>query len=313
MPEEIQALVQAAITATQTSNVQQQQTLGRPDIPPFDKKNIEQWIRCMEAAFRRCNITSADHKFAHMDRIFHADGDPVINNFLAGDQTDAKWAEFVAHLREQHGRTKRMQAHSVINGTPRDGRRPSQLRSVMLEKAGKISIEEVLKEHLMKELPNDIAKMIQAEVEGLNFEETCKVADKHFDKEGNVLHNSHASGINSIQPKPALRTSPTSSQQPSTSHSSFTAAFPPEDDGDINAVRANYSAARKTNNNNGYNSSRPFNNSRGCASGSGGIDRRDESAKVCKYHIQYGKDAKMCQSTCMMWSTHPMSKGQASR
>ena len=55
----IQRLMEAAIRATQSSSTQQVQTLRKPDLPVFDKKNVEIWIKRVEAAYARVHCLHA--------------------------------------------------------------------------------------------------------------------------------------------------------------------------------------------------------------------------------------------------------------
>ena len=53
--ETIQRLMEAAIRATQSNSTQHVQSLRKPDLPPFDKKNVDIWIKRVEAAYARVN------------------------------------------------------------------------------------------------------------------------------------------------------------------------------------------------------------------------------------------------------------------
>ena len=106
----------------------------------FDEDNVEIWIRRIENAFAILNVTSPQAKFFHLDRIFVVNEDEVIDEYVYGKKCDAKsWDAFLVYLRSRYGRTDRQQALSVINGTPRDGRTPSQLAAIMKEKAGEVT------------------------------------------------------------------------------------------------------------------------------------------------------------------------------
>ena len=120
------------------------------DLPSFDKANVEIWIRRVESAFTRAGIRTAKDKFAQMETKFGVDADPVINDFLYGTPSDTSWTAFLDHLRNLHGRTRRQEAQSAISGTPRDGKRPSSHYSLLLDKIGKATIDDVIKEHIIK-------------------------------------------------------------------------------------------------------------------------------------------------------------------
>ena len=68
--ETIQRLMEAAIRATQSSNTQHVQSLRKPDLPPFDKKNVDIWIKRVEAAYSRVNCSNPALKFAHLESKF---------------------------------------------------------------------------------------------------------------------------------------------------------------------------------------------------------------------------------------------------
>ena len=234
-PESIKALVVAAMEQTAQNQRQNTESLRRPDLPPFDRDNIDSWIRRVNAAFTRSHITEARTKFAYMDKIFQASSDPIINNLLCGEQTGEKWTELLDHLREQHGRTMMMKAYSIINGVPREGRRPSALAAVMEEKAGNVTLDDVMKENLLKELPVKVRDLLASEVDSLNFKETAKLADKHFDKDGKLKNvGSSASSISSVQQQQQQQQRASGPNEAT----SFTEAFSQDADAsDVNAVR----------------------------------------------------------------------------
>ena len=78
----------------------------KPELPPFDPKNLEPWIRRTENAFVRSNITEPKHKFAHLEGIISVDLHPTVNAYFAGEATQQNYDEFMAFLRERYGRSK---------------------------------------------------------------------------------------------------------------------------------------------------------------------------------------------------------------
>ena len=185
--------------AANSSATAQVQSLRKPELPAFDKANIDIWIKRVESAYARVRVIDPKLKFAHLESKFDVNADPVVNEFLfREDATDQTWSDFLAYLRKRYGRTTKQQALSVINGTSRDGRTPSQLVAVMKDKAGSVTLDDVLKEQLLKELPADIHRQIIDKVDGLSFEQTGELADKWFDKEGKPLLATTPSTINNV-------------------------------------------------------------------------------------------------------------------
>ena len=67
----------------------------KPELPPFDQKHIEAWIRRTEAAFTRVEITAPKDKFAHLEAIIAVDLHPSINKYFSGPATEAQYNEFI--------------------------------------------------------------------------------------------------------------------------------------------------------------------------------------------------------------------------
>ena len=175
-------------------------SIGRkkPEIPPFNKKHIEIWLKRIESAFDRENITSPKDKFSHLESKIGVDEDPKISEFLYGAKTQDKWNEFVAYLRQQYGRSTEQKASSVLDGTPREGRRPSQLLAVIKDKAADVTLDQIFKQMVVRQLPPEVQRNILESTEGLDAEATAQLADKYFNKEGRPIHSSAAS-VNFLQ------------------------------------------------------------------------------------------------------------------
>ena len=170
----------------------------KPEIPAFDKNHIDHWIRRTENAFVRALITSPREKFAFLEPKFPVDLNPRINDFLWGSPTQARWDEFVAYLRQEYGPTKQQRASIFIDGFKRDGRRPSQYAALLNDKTKNVTIEDIKKEMLVREMPTDVQRMLQERIERLSFEDAAKIADSYFDQEGNPRHISKTAPINAI-------------------------------------------------------------------------------------------------------------------
>ena len=249
---------EAAVSAALANQSNQVRALRKPELPAFDKNNINIWIRRVNGAYTRAGITAAKDKFAFLESKFNVDPDPKINEFLEKD-TDADWDAFLEYLREIHGRTKEQEVNSLLNGTPRDDRRPTALASLIKERAGSITLNDVMKEVLLKEMPSSVKQHAASKIKDLDFEDTAKVLDDYFDQKGRIRHKNESATVNSVsnsnnrqqprqQSRPlssALKNGDLSNQSPSrySTHSSeassFTSAFDGsgDDAADVNAVR----------------------------------------------------------------------------
>ena len=157
----LQRIMTAAMQAANANATAQVQSLRKPELPQFDKSNIKIWIKRVESAYARVRVTDPKLKFAHLESKFDVNSDPIINDFLfKTDATADTWTSFLGYLRERYGRTTKQEAVSVINSTPREGRTPSQLVALMKEKAGGVTLDDMLKEQLLKELPADVCPSV---------------------------------------------------------------------------------------------------------------------------------------------------------
>ena len=323
----VQRLMEAAIRATQASSTQQVQTLRKPDLPAFDRKNVEIWIRRVEAAYTRVNCVAPALKFAHLESKFEVGADPIVDEYLFGEATEDSWREFLQYLRTRYAPTTKDRALTVINGTPREGRTPSQLAALMKEKAGSVTLDDILKEQLLKQLPPDVLKQLVDRVDKLSFEETAKLADAWFDRDGKPLLQTSATSVNHVtsgdpQPTP----SSTAAASATASAASFTPAFGQGDEeADVNAIRPRQGQRQSSNANNrggsrgrgrgnGNSNSRPQNsnsNSYGSSSSYSSSSSSEKPKKrVCDFHIKFGEEARRCEEWCMMWRQHQASKGK---
>ena len=329
----IQRLMEAAIRATQTTNTQSVQSLRKPDLPPFDKKNVEIWIKRVEAAYARVNCSSPSLKFAHLESKFEVNADPIVDGYLFGEATDETWTAFLAYLRTRYGPTTKDRALSVLNGTPREGRTPSQLAAVMKDKAGTVSVDDILKEQLLKQLPQDVLKHIIDRVDNLTFDETAKLADAWFDKDGKPLLTTSVTSVHSVDnfaPRPPARAEhppTTSSTASAAAEAPFTPAFDADDqDTDINAVRFRQGQKQTFNVNNrgsgrargrgrgapnagGRNNATSNTNSYG-ESSSYSASGNNTRKQVCRFHIKFGDKAENCADWCLLNPQRKAPKGK---
>ena len=320
--ETIQRLMEAAIRATQSSNTQSVQSLRKPDLPAFDKKNVDIWIKRVESAYARVNCNNPALKFAHLESKFEVNADPIVDGYLFGEATDATWTAFLNYLRTRYGPTKKDRALSVINGTPREGRTPSQLFAVMKDKAGSVSLDDILKEQLLKQLPQEVFKQIVDRVDNLTCEETATLADSWFDKDGKPLLASNATSINNVDGDASTPSSTASAA--AAAPTSFTPAFDgDENDTDINAIRFRQGQKQTFNINNrggrgrgrgaqngsGRGNANYGNNTNSNSSSSSGSGSNPKK-QVCRFHIKFGDKAENCADWCILNPQRRTPKGK---
>ena len=263
---------EAAATAAQTPDAIKR----KPEIPPFDKKHIDNWIRRTENAFIRALCNTPREKFAFLETKFPVDFNPRINEFLWGDATEEKWNEFLAYLRAEYGTTKQQQAAVILDGINLDGKKPSQFAALLNEKTKDIDLDDIKKEMLVRRMPTDIQRMLQERIEDLSFVDAAKIADAYFDQDGKPRHINKSSNINSVQEPPR----------------EFTTAFCDESD-DINAVGRRWQNPRNGGTQRGGRQmtqrsgpSRPAPQQKKPA--------KSNDPSLCFYHNEYGDRAKKC-------------------
>ena len=336
------AIVEAAVNAAAANHVSSQQSMRRPALPPFDPKDIDNWVRRVEAAFDRLSITSPKVKLSNLDEKLSTSGDASINDFLCSPPTQANYDGLIAYLKDKHGRTKSQKAASLIEGTEREGRTPSQLLATMKEKAGNINLDDIFKEQLLRRLPADV-KMHLVNMDDKTAKDVAAAADAFFDKEGKPKNKSSVSGINAVgtprQQQSAMRQQqPTRTASPQPQTYEYSMPFDDDDGAEINAVRFKHGQRQRVqvNNQGGARSQsrgRNFNSnnsgrsqSRGRQYNSNNNDRYgkpssgssssstpyDKNSKVCFYHHKFGKEARSCNEPCIMHSTFKSGNAKAS-
>ena len=304
--------VQALAAALQGMKVSSR----KPDLPAFDSKNIDIWLKRVDNAYRRAGITDAKDKFAFIEPKFTVDADPRINEFLFGEGTAEEWAEFERYLRDRHGRTKSQQAAVILDGFQRDGKLPSEMFALVKEKIGAITIDEIVKEMVLRELPTDIRRTIHDKVKDMSGSDAVKLADQYFDKDGKPIHKPSPNPINVVA-----------------DIHDHTAVV---DEEDVNAVggqflrnnhrfrpqpaqrppfRKNPSSSRPQNQHTPQNprppnpSNKPWNNQKRTHSGNPTV----KPANLCHWHLNFGKDAYTCEEGCDKFQSHKAGKARAGR
>ena len=176
----------------------------KPELPAFDPKNIDIWLKRVDNAYRRSGVTDPKDKFAFIEPKFAVDTDPRINELLFGDCTADDWTAFETYLRGRYGRTKSQQAAVILDGVQREGKLPSEMFALVKERIGSITVDDIIKEMVLRELPTDIRRTIHDKVKDLGGAETVKIADQYFDRNGKPIHKSPASSINAVDEVPGL-------------------------------------------------------------------------------------------------------------
>ena len=186
---------QASLTTRVTDAVQKK----KPDLPKFDAKNVEIWIQRIEAAYSRASISTPKDKFAFLETQFDVGFNPKINSFLfQPDPTSLHWTAFLAYLRKEYGRTQQQKASSVLDGINRDGRRPTQLLAFIDDRLNNVSVEDIKKEMLLRQLPREVRHALSEAAKTATASELAERADHYFDREGKLLNAATASNVNAV-------------------------------------------------------------------------------------------------------------------
>ena len=290
----------------------------KPELPTFDTSNIEIWIRRVENAFTRAAINNVKDKFAFLESKIGTNADPKIVEFLCTDPpTNATWIGFLTYLRKRYGRTKRQQVQSLITGTEFDGLKPSAVCALMKERAGAVTVDDIMKEQIYRRLPVELQRQLAQEAETLTASELSELADSYYDKDGRLLHTASNASVNSIA----------SASNASPNVDAYTPIF--EDDStDINAIRARQAQKQRAGFNNNHpqggssvnnnNNNRYSNNSRPSSSNNARSNRREDKTVInqngiCGYHEKFDKDAMKCAPGCKRWSTFQSKNAQAGK
>ena len=274
----------AALTANGTASTAQPGTQRkRPEMPPWDPKRINVWIRRLTAAYQRAGVVSAKDKFAFLESTFEVAASPKINEFLYGTNTDQDWDNFLAFLRTEYGTTIRQKAELLIKEYPRQGLRPTQYLSQMNDDTQGVEIDHIKREQLLKSLPLRVRELLGKSVETMTAQQVADKADQYFDRQGNLLERHHNS-ISSIEQKQST--------------SSFTAAYSDNDvDDNVNHIRqgatsGNGRPARSKSRFNGKQNPQNGGRQRSASSFTKIVDGE------CGYHRKFGDKSYKCADGC---------------
>ena len=256
----------------------------KPEIPSFDKLHVEHWIRRTENAFIRANVNSPREKFAFLETKFPVDFNPRINDYLWGDATAARWDDFIKYLRTEYGTTKQQRAAVFLDGLKRDGKRPSQYVAHLNDKTKDVTINDLKKEMLLREMPTDIQRMLQERWETMTLDEAAAAADTYFDQDGKPRQK--ATTINAVTDSVREFTSP------------FT-----EDSDDINAVGRRFNAPKSGSNSGNFQRGGRFQANKkpqtpNAPSSQPKATPKPNDPGLCWYHNEHGDRAKKCEVGC---------------
>ena len=282
----------------------------RPELPPWDPKNLEAWIRRVENAFIRAGITEAKDKFAHLESVISVDLHPTINQFFNGTASKENFDSLLAFLRERYGRSKEQKVKAVLGGVRRNGRLPTDLMALLKDQVDDVTIEDILKVHLFSELPQSVRENLSDKLEALSSDELSKAADAFFNRDG-TLRASNNRSVNAVDTNaPVTEREDSAVRQPL-----FTPVFDEtlQNSSEINAVYDNRNNNQSSNNGNSSRASYDSNrkdrqrtqsgNRRGDRSESSRVQPRPNSkASVnpdhCFFHRKWGAEARNCRAPC---------------
>ena len=303
------AAIEAATAATNALAAAQSRA-KKPELPPFDKKNVDIWIQRVEAAYTRAGVTTAKDKFAYLEPKFPVDFNVTINSYLFGTANDERWNEFIAFLKDEFGRNKRQQTAFLLSSHSRSGLKPSQFLINLKDKSKKVTLDDIHKEILIKSLPSDIQHSLVDRFDDMTAEETAKAADKYFDKEGKPISTS-SSTVNSVQPQPQQH-----QQHQQQEDSAYTPLFEDEDT-DVNYIsKRQFNKNNKfggNNNNNFRPKTRPFfsnassassNSTRPSSSSTSRFNSNIKPSGLCWAHEKFKHEAQTCFEGCSKFSQH---------
>ena len=276
----------------------------KPELPPFDAKNVLVWIRRVEAAYARVGVVAPHDKFAWMESIFQVKLDPQIDSFLyTNNNTEQNWTDFIAYLKLQYGPTMRQKTQKLMGEIPRHDLKPSQYLVQLVEDTKDVKIDDIRREHLLKSIPPRIREIMGKEVETMTAEDVAKTADTFFDRHGKPLEKSVTPVNHVTSYSTASAPLPPPSSSSNASSASFTAAFS-DDETDVNFVRkGNFRGNdRSRSRPRGQRSqSRPgFNRNPNASSTGGGSNDAKTSFPpgTCRWHRLFGEKSRKCVTDC---------------
>ena len=212
----------------------------RPELPAFDKANIHIWIQRVESAYAREEVTDPKQKFAFLESIIGVNLGPTINNFMFGEATAQNWKSFLEHLKDVYGPTKETRCSIYLDGIKRNGLRPSDHLALIRDRAKDVTLDDLQKQLILRELPMETRKLLQDKVAKLDAKATAVLADSHFTKDGQPLND--VASVCSIANQ--------QQHHPTEMDASYSNNLPEEETSDINNVQGRSRAPQQGYNNN---------------------------------------------------------------
>ena len=294
--EDVRRITAAAVeTALRNASREQQSACAgrKPDLPPFDGKRIDEWLRRVENAYTRASITLPVDKFAFLEGKISVELNPKINEFFNEPATEDNWMALKTYLRKEYGRTRQQQASTLIDGVKRDGRRPSQLFAQIKDLSKEATIDDVRKELLLREMPTTVRSALAEKIDTMTGEEAAAAADHYFDKSGRFMHATQPA-VNQVLSRNVPE--PSNNEIP---QQNFTTAFADiEETGDVNAIRQPFRGRSQSRGYRGASQVR-FGNSNG-ANKLGQTQNQTQGRKrfICSFHQQFKDRARKCLPGC---------------
>ena len=260
----------------------------KPDIPSFDKEHVEIWLKRTNNAFIRAGISSPAEKFAFLETKFAVGANARIDEFLYSSGSEEDWENFVAYLKTEYGPSKQQRASVLIDGLKRYGRRPSQFAAALDDKTRDVTIDDVKKEILLREMPVDVRRMLQERIEQVSFKDAAKIADSYFDAEGRPRHSSTVS-VNEV----------TEQLEQTTTEDLY-------DQNPINAVGRRFPQRQQNVKSGPFHRSNPSLQKPAPIKETHPAHRTrkphpkypQKNVNLCNFHFSYGDDAKCCEVGC---------------
>ena len=282
----------AAVIAAASTNIK------KVELPTFDRNNIHTWIRRVEAAFGRAGVTTAQDKFFFIESKIDVNLNPKVNEFLCGDSTEEKWEEFLEYLQSEYGRSKEQQATLFLRGIPREGLRPTQHLAKIRDLTKDITLDDLIKEMVLKDLPANIRQSL-AERTNLSPDEAAKAADFYFDKDGQPKHKTTNPTINAlVEATEETEDIDKPGQIHAVNRDRFRGGRPSR-----GFTRPSRPPPRNNTDRNRYPNP---SNSRPPTPRQGGAF---SSQRVCRYHLDFGDKAHNCEPGCQFGKQGNMATG----
>ena len=278
----------------------------KPELPPFDSKNILIWIRRVEAAYHRVGVVEAKDKFAWLESMFQVKLNPTIDKFLYNTtNTDDDWTNFLQYLREEYGPTTKQKALKLMGEIQRHDLKPSQFLLQLEEDTKDVKVDDIRKEHLLRTIPPRIREIMGKEVEKMEAKEVAKMADDFFDRQGKPIEKT-ANPVNSISNSSSASSNPSTAAANASSSTtpSYTAAFSDDDEAEVNFIRRNGGRGRqqqRSRSRNPRSNSRPNFNRNSSNSSSTGQQQQSQSSHppgTCRFHRRFGDHSNKCVTDC---------------